>query len=272
MASPKNPKVLITGFGPFLDITNNPSYEIVRRLQPTIPGPNTSIDLINIASAIPAKYHEIHDQTANLIKEHEPDIVLHMGLAHGRSYFAIEKGAEREGYHEVPDEGRRVFTRGENKKVFGKSEAKLESSLDLESVVDVWRDGVCGVMLAVGRAAPGAAPGDAKARPREKAKEKEKEKGKKGGSKQKDIANVGSSGKGTGAGEQVDVRLSDDVGNYVCGFQYYVSLLEMQKLTGKRNAVFFHVPYLEGEEDVAVGVRVTEGLVRALVGAWEGTL
>jgi hypothetical protein len=51
----------------------------------------------------------------------------------------------------------------------------------------------------------------------------------------------------------------------VCGFNYYISLLEMQKRTSKRDNVFFHVPQLESKEDIQTGVKVTEELVRALV-------
>ena len=39
----------------------------------------------------------------------------------------------------------------------------------------------------------------------------------------------------------------------------------LQTHTGTRRAVFFHVPPLETEADMAVGVRVTQELIRALV-------
>ena len=47
--------------------------------------------------------------------------------------------------------------------------------------------------------------------------------------------------------QAVDLRLSDDVSSYVCGINYYNSLLEMQKRTGRRDVVFFHVLSLETE-------------------------
>ncbi|KAF2029613.1 MFS general substrate transporter [Setomelanomma holmii] len=69
----------------------------------------------------------------------------------------------------------------------------------------------------------------------------------------------------TQGGHPVDVQISDDVGTYVCGFQYYASMINVQKRTGKRNVAFFHVPLLETEQDIAVGVKVAEELIRALV-------
>ena len=44
-----------------------------------------------------------------------------------------------------------------------------------------------------------------------------------------------------------------------------MSLLEMQKRTGRRDVVSFYVPNLETEEEICTGVRVTEELIRALV-------
>lgn len=181
-----------------------------------------------------------------------------MGLAHGRTWFAVEKGAQKEGYHEVLDMGRRVFTRAENKKLWGKEAGRLDSTLKLEVAVEKWSEEVRGVSLLTRDDSSGVGAGG-----------EAKEKGKKGKQKTKEAANSDSNEKGKGASEQVDVRLSDDVGNYVCGFMYYVSLLEMQKSIGRRDTVFFHVPYLKSEEEILVGVRVAEGLIRALVGVWE---
>lgn len=76
--------------------------------------------------------------------------------------------------------------------------------------------------------------------------------------------------KGKGKVRQaVDVRLSDDMGSYVCGFNYFISLLKMQNRTGGRDVVFFQVPQLETEEEICTGVRVTEELIKALVAVWQ---
>jgi len=257
---PANPQVLVTGFGRFLSIDVNPSHEIARRLPSSITtASNTTALLFAPRKAIPAKYAEVLDLTNELIAVHAPDIVVHIGLAHDRTYFAVEKGAKKEGYNDVPDETRRVFTRGENKTAFGKEAARLDSTLDLAAATAAWQEEVQGLKLKQQSTAPGTQPGKAD----EKPKEKEKGKG-----KQKLRAAAETSAKGAANGAQVDVRCSDDVGNYVCGLQYYASLLAMQKQTGKRDTVFLHVPYLKTLDDIEVGVRVTEALIRALVEVW----
>ena len=150
----------------------------------------------------------------------------------------MEKSASRDGYHEVPDEERRVWTRGENKKLWGKENAVLASSFNIENVVASWQSGVAGVHLGANPSLNG------------------------GRGKNK--------GKSSGKGRTVEVRASDDVGNYVCGFLYYASLLEMGRSGNgrRRDVVFLHVPPLEGEGDVLVGARVVEKAVEALVGEW----
>ncbi|KAF2634463.1 peptidase C15, pyroglutamyl peptidase I-like protein [Massarina eburnea CBS 473.64] len=232
--SPAEVKVLVTGFGPFLDITTNPSWEIALNLPTTLASPNgTPIKLVVPDTYIPAAYHKIFTQTTALIDQHNPDIVVHMGLAVDRDYFAIEQSAPKEGYHEFPDVERKVFTRAENKKTFGKAPDQLATSFDLDSVVTAWQDACSRISFST-----------------EGGKEKGKVKGKQ-------------------ARKTVDVRYSNDVGTYVCGFMYYVSLLEMDKRKKARHSVFLHVPKLERKEATEVGVEVTKRAIEALVGEWE---
>ncbi|KAK8085163.1 hypothetical protein PG997_006434 [Apiospora hydei] len=239
-------KVLVTGFGPFLDIAKNPSYEIVCRLPQTLPSGNVTI--IAHPEPIPAAYHKIADVVPKLIADHEPDIIVHMGLAVERDYFAVESSALKEGYHEIPDIARRVFTRAENKTRFGKSSASLTTDLPLEEVVDSWKDSVAQARLRLPSSSSSSFPSGAG---------KAQGSGKKGtkGTKEKQEQ------------RELDVRLSDDVGTYVCGFIYYLSLLEMEKKGKRRNTVFFHVPPLGTEDGVDIGVKVTESLIQALVDA-----
>jgi hypothetical protein len=158
-----------------------------------------------------------------------------MGLAVDRDYFAVEQSALREGYHDIPDIDRKVITRAENKKLFGKAPASLATLLDLESAVAAWQSACARLSF------PSVGEGSFK-------------------------------GKGAGKGKQekrkVDVRLSDDVGTYVCGLIYFSSLVEMQKRNGTKDVVFFHVPQLNGQGEVDVGIEVTKELVVALVDVW----
>lgn len=67
-----------------------------------------------------------------------------------------------------------------------------------------------------------------------------------------------------------EVRWSDAVGSYLCAFIYYADLVEMWR-NGKakrRDVSFMHVPMLESEEELSVGVEVTVELVQALVASW----
>ena len=198
-----------------------------------------TINIVVPPDPIPAAYHKIFDQVPTLISQHQPDIIVHMGLDvdSGPGVFRVERSAPKEGYHDIPDVDRKVFTRGENKKTFGKSPASLVTTLDIDTAFGVWQDACAGLSLSKATAPAGFS----------KAKGKSKSDGK----------------------QSVEVRRSDDVGTYVCGFQYYTSMLEMQKTTRKRSVVFFHVPRLETEDKVNVGVRVAEELIKALVGALE---
>ena len=146
-----------------------------------------------------------------------------MGLAADRDYFAIEKGAERDGYHEIPDEKRKVFTRAETKKVWGKSPARLDTTLDVEDILQKWKESVAANNI--------------------KTKGKEKM-------------------------NTVDIRTSDDVGNYVCGFVYYASLEWFWRKygpQGERRVLFFHVPKMEGI--VEQGRDVTVALIKGVIGS-----
>ncbi|KAF1951507.1 peptidase C15, pyroglutamyl peptidase I-like protein [Byssothecium circinans] len=236
--SPSEIKVLVMGFGPFLDIAKNPSWEITRNLPTALTSSNgTPIKLVIPENYIPAAYHKIHAQVTALIEKHSPDLIVHLGLAVDRGYFAVEKSASKEGYHDIPDVDRKVFTRGENKKAFGKAPDTLATSFNLETVVYAWQDACVQVSLPI------------------KAAEASKEKGKAKGKQERRI---------------VDVRLSDDVGTYMCGFMFYVSLLEMGKgRNGRRDVVFLHVPGLQATEEIDTGVNVTTKAIEALVEDWE---
>lgn len=226
-------KVLLTGFGPFLDVSTNPSWEIARRLPTSFDGPRGEpIQVIVPANPMPAAYHDIRSQVTHLIETHTPDLVVHMGLDvdSGPGVFKVERSAPREGYHQYPDIRRRVFTRAENRTAFAKSPVSLSTTIGLDAAEAVWQSGCASFVLA------------ANTDPHQHAKK----------SKQPQK-------------QTVHVKLSDEVGNYVCGFCYYVALLHLQMFTGHRHAVFIHVPRLDTEADLALGVKVTQEVVRALV-------
>lgn len=219
---------------PFLDITTNPSWEIARQLPSSLIGEDgQAVNIVVPPEYTPAAYHKICAQVEQLIEQHNPDLIIHMGLDvdSPSGVFKIERSALRDGYHDIPDIDRKVFTRAENKKVFAKASSSFVTTLDIDSAFESWNYACSSFRLPRN---PATGPGS-----------------KKNGKETQKL--------------NVTVQLSDDVGTYVCGFQYYCSMLELQKKAGKRNAVFFHVPKLDNEEEIRVGLKVTEELIRALV-------
>jgi pyroglutamyl-peptidase len=159
-----------------------------------------------------------------LLETHEPDFIIHMGLAADRDYFSIERGAGRDGYHQIPDEDRKVVTRAETKRLWGKSPARLDSVIDIEDVLVRWQ--------------ANARVSDGRGKDR---------------------------GKGRGMAKEWDLKASDDVGNYVCGFVYYISLEWLWKKKKAAKVLFFHVPNLKSKEEFERGRDITVALIKAVV-------
>lgn len=68
-----------------------------------------------------------------------------------------------------------------------------------------------------------------------------------------------------------DVRISQDPGNFLCGFIYYNSLAHYYSITQDvRPVVFLHIPNISRcEEDMRGGLDVTIALIKALVQSWQ---
>lgn len=80
-------KVLITGFDPFGGETVNPAYEAVKMLPSTIAGAEV------ITLEIPTVYTKSGEAVEKAMEEYQPDVVLCIGQAGGRSSIQIEKVA-----------------------------------------------------------------------------------------------------------------------------------------------------------------------------------
>lgn len=78
-------KVLVTGFDPFGGELVNPAYEAVKQLPDEIAGAQI------IKREIPTVFGEGAHKVEQLIKETNPDIVLNIGQAGGRSVVCVEK-------------------------------------------------------------------------------------------------------------------------------------------------------------------------------------
>lgn len=97
---------------PFLaKFPKNSSWEIASTLPALIPvSPNnpTPIHIHVHHEAIRVAYHHVADLVPKILPPKSPihptpDIILHIGLAAGRSYYAIEQGAQGRGYARIPD-------------------------------------------------------------------------------------------------------------------------------------------------------------------------
>ena len=76
-------KVLLTGFEPFGTATSNPSSEIVKQI---------SGDSI-VTAILPVAYAGSAERLLALIAEHNPDVVICLGQAEGRTQITPEKVA-----------------------------------------------------------------------------------------------------------------------------------------------------------------------------------
>jgi pyroglutamyl-peptidase len=76
-------KVLLTGFEPFGTATSNPSGEIVKRIS----GDNI------VTAILPVAYAQSGERLLQLIAEHNPDVVICLGQAEGRTQITPEKVA-----------------------------------------------------------------------------------------------------------------------------------------------------------------------------------
>ena len=76
-------KILVTGFEPFAGATLNPSGEIVKRLT----GENL------VTAILPVEYDAATARVLELIEAHQPEAVICLGQAEGRSTISFERVA-----------------------------------------------------------------------------------------------------------------------------------------------------------------------------------
>lgn len=80
-------KVLITGFTPFGNDVVNPSYEAVKRLPDVLLG----VQLIKVE--VPSVFYQAIQRVRELIDQHHPDVIIHVGQAGGRFGITLERVA-----------------------------------------------------------------------------------------------------------------------------------------------------------------------------------
>ncbi|KIW15502.1 hypothetical protein PV08_05548 [Exophiala spinifera] len=94
-------RVLVTGFGPFKSFLINPSWLIASALPEDlfpVSGSKYKIKLIVHPSAIRVSYSTVSETVPELIRLHNPDLILHIGMAGGRDCYSLETRGHRDGY------------------------------------------------------------------------------------------------------------------------------------------------------------------------------
>jgi pyroglutamyl-peptidase len=74
-------RILLTGFEPFGKATLNPSGEIVKQIS----GDNI------VTAILPVAYAQSAEKLLSLIAEHNPDVVISLGQAEGRTHVSPER-------------------------------------------------------------------------------------------------------------------------------------------------------------------------------------
>ncbi|KAE8373090.1 hypothetical protein BDV26DRAFT_272836 [Aspergillus bertholletiae] len=126
VANPDDISVLVTGFGPFKTNLVNASYLIASSLPRSLDlsgssGPASHRISIHVhPTPIPVAYSTVRTSIPAILEDYakshggrRPDIVLHMGIAASRSYYAIETRANRDSYHLSDVKGRIGYEDGE---------------------------------------------------------------------------------------------------------------------------------------------------------------
>ncbi len=90
-------KILVTGFDPFGGEPINPAIEAVKLLPDTIAGAQI------IKLEIPTVFHKSADTVREAMKKHQPDVVLNIGQAGGRTGLTPERVAINEDDARIED-------------------------------------------------------------------------------------------------------------------------------------------------------------------------
>lgn len=160
-----------------------------------------------------------------------PDVAVHIGMAGPRPFYQIERRGHRQGYTSRDVDGRMLEDEepaghGSGWLWYGCPE-ELETELDMVDVLKRWK-GLSPVSISRRLFFSSLADSDI---PK----------------------------------SDMDLRISDDAGHYLCDFTYYSSLAHLWKQQRPRRVTFFHVPADASERAVASGRELVLNLIRAIV-------
>ncbi len=137
--------VLVTGFGPFQErYPVNPSYEITRALPSVLPPTGLKdrpIQIIAYGSPIRVSYADAQELVPALLEAYSEtvDLVMHIGMASGRTHYAAERYAHRDGYSKHKDLDSAVPDLEEHHAKYGDCPERMETGLDYGKVLQRWQ-------------------------------------------------------------------------------------------------------------------------------------
>nr|XP_023874155.1 pyroglutamyl-peptidase 1-like [Quercus suber]POE83817.1 pyroglutamyl-peptidase 1 [Quercus suber] len=146
-----NITVLVTGFGPFqAQYPVNPSFEVTKALPTVLPktlSGDAAINIVSYPSPLRVAYADTQKLLPELLAAHADsiDLVLHIGMASGRTYYAAEKYAHTRGYtrHKDIDGHFGASPADDNDNDSGPSlPDRLTTSLAFDALIARWRDAV----------------------------------------------------------------------------------------------------------------------------------
>ncbi|KAF2177868.1 peptidase C15, pyroglutamyl peptidase I-like protein [Zopfia rhizophila CBS 207.26] len=142
--------ILVTGFGPFLQkFPRNTSWEIASTLPAVLPATSDHPTPIHIHvhhEAVRVAYNPVINLIPKLLPPQnpmypKPDIILHIGLAAGRTFYTLEKGSHCRGYGSIPDVDGEKFPDSLAEEKFPRSmfPPVLHTSFDTDDVLRRWK-------------------------------------------------------------------------------------------------------------------------------------
>lgn len=89
---PRPARVLLTGFGPFPGVRENPSERLIRR-QAVDPGLRPRMDCDMRTAVLPTEWQAVRSALPALLAEHDPDVILHFGVHERAAGLRVEQRA-----------------------------------------------------------------------------------------------------------------------------------------------------------------------------------
>lgn len=288
---------------PFKSFLINPSWLIASALPDDL-SPDCGkykIKLLIHPSAIRVSYSTVSETVPELIRLHDPDFILHIGMAGGRDCYSLETRGHRDGYRIKDVDNLDGYLCGECKWKRDGVPPLLYGMWDEDDVLRRWENGVQRELAARGFLGPV----DEKLKTSNSDHETSTGTGTGAGAganfgwgnhhQNQSVASASANANASATERRAEenrkravVKLSRDAGRFLCEYALFESLsyrwMEAQKhkrsgQTGDNKVherlgkvAFLHVPGWTGVEDINRGIMVAEEAVKALVGSWEDGL